>query len=490
VAGKGDTTGGHGIPRRALRSLAAAAAALTALALAPAGPAQAAEVGVVADVTWGQPRADVDREIELLRAAGVDWIRMNVNWAGLEPDAKGDVNEWLLADYDYAVEQALAAGLEILMPIADGVPYWASADPEKRVVNGARTWEVTYRPTRASDYGDVVRFVVERYAPRGVHAFQLWNEPNHPRFWPSGPDAGEYVPLLRAGYQAAKAADPASTVLLGGLSKSDFYYLEDVYREGGGAYFDAVAVQPYTYGVDPTAAWNGVHEWEDPDRISLNAFPAIKEVRRSMVAFGDAHKRLWLTEFGYSTTTADGGVSAARQAAYLTKAYRYVERFPWVETLFWYAARNSPFHDDRDEYEARFGLTTTDFRPKQSYGALRAYALGLAAGRVELRKRSQRVLEREGRPAARVRLRGRVALAAGSAWRVADAARASRRSVVVQRRTRHGWRAVARVRTGERGGFRATVVARGSSARFRAVARYDDLRVRSRVVRVTLRAAS
>ena len=43
-----------------------------------------------------------------------------------------------------------------------------------------------------------------------------------------------------------------STVLLGGLSKSDFAYLEAVYRAGGGDYFDAVAVQPYTYGVDPT----------------------------------------------------------------------------------------------------------------------------------------------------------------------------------------------------------------------------------------------
>ena len=278
------------------------AAAVAALALAL--PAQAAEVGVVADVTWGQPRADVDREIELLQEAGVRWIRASVNWAGLEPDRKGDVDEWLLAEYDYAIERAHAAGLQVLMPIADGVPYWASADPEKHVDSGGeRRWEVTYRPTRASDYGDAVRLVVEHFSALGVHAYQLWNEPNHPRFWPSGPSAASYLPLLREGYEAAKEADPGSTVLLGGLSKSDFYYLEDLYRLGGGDYFDAVAVQPYTYGVDPTAAWNGVHAWEDPDRISVNAFPAIREIRASMVAFGDADKDVWLTEFGYSTTT-------------------------------------------------------------------------------------------------------------------------------------------------------------------------------------------
>ena len=96
-----------------------------------------------------------------------------------------------------------------------------------------------------------------------------------------------------------------------------------------------------------------------------------------MVAFGDADKDVWLTEFGYSTTTQDGGVSAATQAAFLVKAYRYVERFPWVKTLFWYAARNSPFYADADELRGRFGLATTGWGLKQSYWALRAYALDL-----------------------------------------------------------------------------------------------------------------
>jgi hypothetical protein len=457
-------------PLRARAALAAFATALLGLVLAPAAPA--AEVGVVADVTWGQPRADIDREIALLRAAGVRWIRANVNWAGLEPDGKGVVNDWLLAEYDYAIDRAHAAGIQVLMPIADGVPYWASADPAKHVDGeGNRQWEATYRPTHASDYGDLVRFVVEHFSARGVRTYQIWNEPNHPRFWPSGPDAREYVPVLRAGYEAVKAADPGATVLLGGLSKSDFYYLEDVYRAGGGPYFDAVAVHPYTYGVDPTVAWNGVHDWEDPDRISINAFPAVQEIRRSMVAFGDAGKQVWLTEFGYSTTTQDGGVSAATQASLLTKAYRYVERFPWIKAMFWYSARNSPFYGDRNTYEARFGLMTSDWTPKPSYSALRAYA----RGNVRLVKGSQRRLA-WARPVARVVLRGRVT----------RGGTAAARTVVIQRRTARGWVGVMRVRTQSDGGFRASLVARGSQIRFRALVSYADARVSSRVVRVTL----
>ncbi|MGH3015160.1 MAG: hypothetical protein ACRDNN_09450, partial [Gaiellaceae bacterium] len=174
----------------------------------------------------------------------------------------------------------------------------------------------------------------------------------------------------------------------------------------------------------------------------------------------------------YSTTTQDGGVSAAAQAAFLTKAYRYVERFPWVKTMFWYAARNSPFYDDRDTYEARFGLVTSDWALKPSYAALRAYALGT----VRLVKDSQRRLD-WSRPAARVVLRGRVT----------RRGTAAARTVVIQRRTARGWVRVKQLRTRAAGGFRTSVVARGGHVRYRALARYADARVRSRVVRVTLR---
>jgi hypothetical protein len=342
-------------------------------------PAHSASVGVVADITWGQPRSAVDREIDLLRAAGVHWIRANVNWAGLEPSRKGEIDGGLLSQYDYAVDQARAAGLQVLMPISDGVPYWASADPQKYVdAASARHWNRFYRPANMADYADIVRFVVEHFRARGVHTFEIWNEPNHAWFWASGPDPAAYVEMLRAAYPAVKGADPGSTVLLGGLAKSDFEFLEGVYRAGGRAYFDAVAVHPYTYGVDPTVAWYGVNQDEDPSRLSKNSFPAIQEIKRTMDAHGDSHKSVWLTEFGFSTTTGDGGVSEERQAEYLTKSFAYLERFPWVHSAFWYSARNNPFGGDRDEYEDRFGLMTGDWRLKPSYQALSAYAAASA----------------------------------------------------------------------------------------------------------------
>jgi polysaccharide biosynthesis protein PslG len=345
------------------------------LSLAGSSQARAAEIGVVGDITWGQSHADVDREVALVKAAGAKWIRANVNWRWLEPDAKGQIDPGLLAQYDYAIDRARAAGLEVLMPIADAVPYWASGDPRKHVdAGGERHWDRYHPPASMRDFGDFTHFVVSHFRQRGVHAYEIWNEPNTSWFWSSGPNASQYVEMLRASYPAAKAADPRATVILGGLARSDFEYLEQVYRAGGGPYFDAVAVHPYTYGVDPTVSWNGANPGEDPARLSYNSFPAIKEIKATMDAFGDTAKQVWLTEFGYSTTSADGGVSEAVQAEYLTKAYEYAERFPWVHSIFWYGIRNSPFYADADTYEGRFGLTTTGWRPKPAFAALQAYA--------------------------------------------------------------------------------------------------------------------
>jgi Hypothetical glycosyl hydrolase family 15 len=80
---------------------------------------------------------------------------------------------------------------------------------------------------------------------------------------------------------------------------------------------------------------------------------------------------------------------------------------------------------------------------------------------------------------------GRVRASSLSA-RVVEAAVEGRRSVTLYRQARQGWRPVARLRTGLRGGFeRRLRFRRGARfARVLAVARYGDATVASRVVRV------
>jgi hypothetical protein len=345
--------------------------------LAMAGNAQAAtagpELGAVVDITWGRSRPEIDRTIKVMRAAGVQWVRASLNWGELEP-TKGVLDEARLADRDYAIRQARAAGLAVLMPIADGVPYWASADPAKYRDGAGEHWNTMWRPARAADYGAFVAQMVRRYRTLGVHTYEIWNEPNTTRFWPSGPNAREYAQLLAAAYPAVKAADPQAVVLTGGLSKNDYVYLRALYAAGAKPYFDAVAVHPYTGVADPTSCWKQA----GTTKPAIDAFCGIEEVRAAMVASGDAAKSIWLTEFGWSTSTGDYGVSKATQAAFLVAALDHLKLYPYVRAAFWYNGRDTG--DDPAGYDDNLGLLNVDFTQKPAYAALASWASRRLAG--------------------------------------------------------------------------------------------------------------
>ena len=137
--------------------------------------------------------------------------------------------------------------------------------------------------------------MVNRYSARGVHVYEVWNEPDLASFWPSGPNAAEYVQMLKAAYPAAKAADPSSTVLGGALSDDNYSYLQAMYAAGARGNFDAVSTHDYPND-SPDACWN-----DSSGRHSRYAFCSLEDVHNTMVANGDADKQMWLTEFGWST---------------------------------------------------------------------------------------------------------------------------------------------------------------------------------------------
>lgn len=332
-------------------------------------------IGVVSDLTWYMSRPDMDRSIAMMVDAGVQWVRASITWSTVEQDTKGVLSSWWMPELDYAIRQARAAGLEVLMPIADGVPYWASADPAKYEDATGRHWNIAWKPMNISDYVDFARTIVTRYAALGVHHYEVWNEPNYVRFWPSGPNAAEYTALLQAAYPAIKEADPDATVVMGGLSGSDYPFLEAMYAAGARGYFDIAAVHPYTHDDDPTLCWNE----PGTTRHAKFALCGIEEVRRTMLANGDTSS-IWLTEMGWSTSAVNNGVSEETQADYLTKAFTEIERYPYVTNTFWYSFRSNWWsNNDPTDLEANYGLVSVDFTPKPAYAAFKAYAGAAAA---------------------------------------------------------------------------------------------------------------
>ena len=450
----------HGVRRLARLGLLAG---LGLLLLSPA-PVRAVEKGTVPDVTWGTSRADVDRTVAAMAEARVRWARMNVSWSAIEPH-DGSYDPASLADLDYAIARVRGAGIDVVMPVADSVPYWASGDPQKFTDGSGRHWNKRYRPASMADYADFFGFIAARYAPQGVHVYEVWNEPNLAAFWPSGVNAAEYKEMLEQAYGVIKAADPHATVLTGGLSQHDRDFLAQLYAAGARPYFDAVGDHTYPWG-DPRKCWS-----DGSGRRARDALCGVEEVRRVMEANGDGAKQIWITEMGWATFTGSGGVTDAQQAAYLSCAYRALEAYPFVRAALQYNFRNTVWRSESgSDYNAHLGLARVDFSRKPAFEAFRAYVPGAGPcpsgalspqAKRKTKTRLRVIGARKRASAARrraTRLRGRV-----------RGARRGRVTIRLERVGRRSARRVLRVKL-RRGRFSARVrVRRG---RWRATASF------------------
>jgi hypothetical protein len=310
------------------------------------------EKGVVPDLTWGVSPTEQDKTAAAVKDLGAKWVRLNANWSDAEPRRGVYDTNWFI-HYDRAVYLARAAGARIVM-MSHRSPSWASGSSNPDTP-----------PRDPTDFARFMAYLASRYAGQ-VDAFEVWNEENISRFWSTGPDPAAYTRLLQVTYLMIKQTNSAAKVVFGGLSTSDYAFVEGAYRAGARGFFDVMAVHPYPCSTNPEKiTYEG-------GRIARDSFPAYREVRASMLANND-RKPIWLTEIGWSTTTNACGVDETVQADYLTRAFRYVKQNPYVQVMLWYNARNNYWDHDADTTEARYGLMRTDYSKKPSYYAFKSY---------------------------------------------------------------------------------------------------------------------
>ena len=75
-----------------------------------------------------------------------------------------------------------------------------------------------YQPTDPTAFAEFVRAAAQRYAPQGLHAWEIWNEPNMRDFWQPVPSVARYTQLLKLGSAAIHSVDPAAFVVSGGVA--------------------------------------------------------------------------------------------------------------------------------------------------------------------------------------------------------------------------------------------------------------------------------
>lgn len=322
--------------------------------------------------------------VEMAAAAGFHWLRQEFPWEDIEIHAKGDFEDrrhepyrsaW--EKYDQIVDLAEAHGMELIVRLSNP-PAWSRA--------GGNEVGSYAPPDDYQDFADFVAAVVGRYRGR-VKYVQLWNEPNiHPEWgvYPISPE--QYTELLKAGATAARQANPEIVVIAGALAAtidldgttipgrnfSDLLFLQRMYDAGAGDYFDVMATQGY-------GLWSGPTDHRMQPRVMNFGRP--QYVRDVMVANGDGHKALWISEMNWNASPEGvearyGRVTLEQQAEYLPLAYQRIrDEWPWLGVAnVWYLKRATDVWEQNRQPEAYFRLLAPDFTPMPVYESLRAFA--------------------------------------------------------------------------------------------------------------------
>jgi hypothetical protein len=303
-------------------------------------------------------------------------VRVDFLWADVQPD---DAATFHWADVDRTVQAAQSRGLSVL-PILNSTPPWARQ-------RGCITQSCA--PADPARFATFAAAAARRYAPQGVHTWEIWNEPNIVNFWLPAADPAAYVALVRATALVIRAADPTATLISGGLapapsaggSVGQLAFLAAFARLGGLALVDAVGYHPFSFPVPPDygSTWNAWNQMAG----------TVTSFRSILAANGAAGKKLWLTEYGaptngpgalatahnYNIDHQSDHVDEAYQAVLVTEAVAAAAANPDVATLFWYSDRD--LGTSRLSAENFFGLRRYDGTAKPAFAVLKAAVAAL-----------------------------------------------------------------------------------------------------------------
>lgn len=327
-------------------------------------------VGVMGDGPLFSQEVDLDREVGLMATSGVESLRVAFYWATAQPRRDSPVS---FTETDRVVEAAARRRIQVL-PVVLWAPPWARVNP-------GETWS----PPAPAAYGRYAAYVAElvaRYRKGGsfwrerpalrpvpIRSWQVWNEPNGPRFWTIQPGLAQYAALLRVTRIAIKRADPGAQVVLAGLTDLSWRALRSLYELGVRRDADVVALNPFT-------------------ALPRNLLKLVRRARAVMDGHGDAAKPLLITElswpsakdrvddpFGYEVTERG-------QAKRLGQALRMLARKRrsfGIRQVFWYtwlSYDRDPLYSFDWAGVRRFEGTTIATKP--AYWALRRTARALA----------------------------------------------------------------------------------------------------------------
>ena len=309
-------------------------------AVAEAAPAAMIENRLPAPVGGHILRFD-DETQAAMRAAGMTWVKKQVHFG--------------ISDGRDLIEAAHAQGYKVLL---------GAVGDKNRLAEDFDAY--------VADFAEYVAFL----ASNGADAIEVWNEPNIDREWPRGQVHGaNYTRLLKAAYEAIKAANPDTMVISGAPAPTGFFggrcasggcddhvFMQQMANAGAADYADCIGAH-YNEGIIPPIQQGG-----DPrDSYQTRFLPLM--LRRVAWPFRNSDIPMCLTEMGYLSPEGYGplpgnfawaaNTSVREQAQWLAQAIQIAANFedmPVELIIIW----NVDFDIYDDDPQAGYAMIRAD----------------------------------------------------------------------------------------------------------------------------------
>ncbi len=383
-----------------------------------------------------------DARFRTMAQAGARVARIDLRWdyvAKARPAnaANPDDPAYDWSTYDQVVQAARKYKVQVLFTVW-GTPGWAV--DQTQFANGDRKYgDYTFPPAQMGDFQNFATAAASRYTKLGVRHWEGWNEPNVPMF-------------LQPQFRKVGASNvPASPAIYSDLQKAFYNGIKSVNRSAlvagvvtspagsGPNDKNPIRVTPQNFvkalntaGLRPPMDFVAHHPYPVRQRTDRPTPPNrsyadlynLEDFTRTVDRTYLKGKRLWLTEYGFSTARTPEYttiVSPVGQANNIGDAYARMKRNPRVAMAIYYLLQ--------DHQGWKSGLLTMSGAKKVGYGA---HALPLWTQKAT----SSRTLVGQVRPAV------------------------GTTKVTVQTLARGKWRTARVVNTSPDGSFRVTVASR------------------------------
>jgi len=182
----------------------------------------------------------------LLKAAqiGVKWTRLIAGWESIEKE-KGVYN-W--EETDEAIEAVINYGITPFVTITNGNRLYSGTgtydDPKLAAIYGESPAPPVGSQAETDAWLRFVEAVIERYKGK-ITYWEIWNEPNHRKYWGAPPNAEDYGRLVLVTAEKIRSIQQDAIIIAGSTADIDLDYNDTFLNQCDPENLDIISFHQY-----------------------------------------------------------------------------------------------------------------------------------------------------------------------------------------------------------------------------------------------------